>query len=78
MMSPKVTGQRIGTPDDDGNDLVWGAREIGKLWGIADIRAVYWKLANNRLPGVRRIGRQYCASRRARREAFNPPSQATP
>jgi hypothetical protein len=77
MSRPEVTGQKIGSPDGDGNDLVWGAREIGKLWGIADIRAVYWKLARGSLPGVRRIGRQYCASKRARREAFNPPAQTS-
>jgi hypothetical protein len=73
------TGQQIGTADiidlrDD--DCVWGAVEIARLWNVPTLNSVYWKLTKGLIPGARRVGRRWCASKRARREAFelSPPA----
>jgi hypothetical protein len=74
-----LTGEKemtqIGTksgdqPEETGLDLLWGATPIGKALGL-NPRQAYHLLESGLVPGARKIGGRWCASRGGLRRNFD-------
>jgi hypothetical protein len=58
-----------GKPEDNGLDLLWGAIPIGKELGLNQ-RQAYYLLESGVVPGARKVGGRWCASRSGLRRNF--------
>jgi hypothetical protein len=59
-----------GKPEEIGLDLLWGAAPIGKELGL-NPRQAYHLLESGVVPGARKVGGRWCASRGGLRRNFN-------
>jgi hypothetical protein len=58
-----------GKPEETGLDLIWGATPIGKELGL-NPRQAYHLLESGAVPGARKVGGRWCASRPGLRRNF--------
>ena len=71
-MDQQVTPMRpepAAPPASQDADLIWQMKNIAKFYGVSE-RTAFNQAVHNRLPGCFRIGKLWCLSKSAAREAI--------